>query len=138
VRGLPKQNRRNPRAAPAELALPNSVNEAGAGRFFEGSGQRAIFLAFGAGQRSNPAQVILRLVAVALLDLPQPVILPGLDVVRVGLQGALVPDLRNLVVAELAIGVADQIGDGGDVVVTEHLKMRDGGSKVVAVIDRGV
>src|SRR6202165_1331127 len=94
------------RAAPAQRALPSSVNEAGAGRLFEGRGQRAIFLAVGAGQSGDPVQVILRRIAVALLDLPQPVILPGLDVVRVGLQRALVPDLRNLVVAELAIGVA--------------------------------
>jgi hypothetical protein len=57
----------------------------------------------------------LRLIAVALLDLPQTIILPGLDVVRVGLQRALVPDLRDLVVTELPIGVADQIGDRGDV-----------------------
>ena len=55
--------------------------------------------------------MILRLIAVALFDLPQPVILPGLDVVRVGLQSALVPDLCDLVVAELAIGIADQVGD---------------------------
>jgi hypothetical protein len=94
-----------------------SVNEAGAGRLFECCGERAIFLAVGTGQGGDPAQVILRLIAVALFDLPQPVILPGLDVVRVGLQRALVPNLRDLVVAKLAIGVADQIGDGGAVVM---------------------
>jgi hypothetical protein len=43
--------------------------------------------------------------------------------VRIGLQRALVPDLRDLVVAELAIGVADQIGDVGAVVMTECLQM---------------
>src|SRR5258706_6758291 len=116
----------------------SSVNQAGAGRFFEGRGERAVFLAVGAGQSGDPVQVILRLIAVALLDLPQSVILPGLDVVRVGLQRALVPDLRDLVVTELAIGVADQIGDGGDVVVTERLQLLDGRGIVVAVIDRGV
>ena len=58
----------------------------------------------------------MRLVAVALFDLPQAIILPGLGVVRIGLERALVPDLRDLVVAELAIGVADQVGDGGAVI----------------------
>src|SRR5258706_2641951 len=114
------------------------VTQAGAGRLFERSGERAIFLAVGAGERGDPVQAILRLIAVALLDLPQTIILPGLDVVRAGLQRALVPDLRDLVVTELAIGVANQIGDRGDVVVTERLQLPDGGGIVVAVIDRGV
>ena len=82
--------------------------------------------------------MILRLVAVALFDLPQPVILPGLDVVRVGLERALVPDLRDLVVAELAIGIADQIGDVGTVVVAERLELLDRGAIVVAVVDRRI
>src|ERR1700716_1140831 len=82
--------------------------------------------------------MILRLIAVALFDLPQPVILPGLDVIRVGLQRALVPDLRDLVVAELAVGVADQIGDGGAVVVAECLQLLDRAGIIVAVIDRGI
>src|SRR5882672_5821318 len=97
------------------LTSRRSVNEAGARRLFEGGGQRAIFLAAGAGQSGDPVQVILRLIAVALFDLPQPVILPGPHMIRIGLQGALVPDLRNLVVAELAVGIADQIGDVGAV-----------------------
>src|ERR1700693_183593 len=79
-----------------------------------------------------------RLVAVALLDLPQPIILPGFDVVRVGLQRALVPDLRDLVVAELAIGIADQRGDRGVIVMAERFQMVDGGGIVVTIIDRGV
>ena len=91
-----RQSRRNlRRIAPADGASRGSVDEAGAGRLFERRGQRAIFLAAGAGQGCDPVQVILRLVAVALFDLPQTVILPGLDVVRVGLQRALVPDLRR-------------------------------------------
>ena len=65
--------------------------------------------------------MILRLVAVALLDLPQPIILPGLHVVRIGPQRALVPDLRDLVVAELAVGIADQIGNSGNLVAAERL-----------------
>ena len=86
----------------------------------------------------DPVQVILRLLAVALFDLPQAVILPGLDVGGIGLQRALVPDLRHLVVAELAVGVADQIGDGGAVVAAERLQLRDRARIVAAVKDRGV
>src|SRR5687767_16039705 len=81
---------------------------------------------------------MLRCFAVALFDLPQAVILPGLDVVGVALQRALVPDLRDLVVAELAVGVADQIGDGGVVVAAERLQLRNRGGIVAAIIDRGV
>src|SRR4029453_12890344 len=82
--------------------------------------------------------MILRLVAIALFDLPQDVILPCAYVVRVILERALVPGLGKLVVAELAIGVADQICDIGAVVMAEHLELVDGGSKVVALVDRGV
>ena len=82
--------------------------------------------------------MILGLFAIALFELPQPVILPGLDVVRVGLQRALVPDLRHLVVAELAIGIADQIGDRGFFVVAERLQLIDGGGVIVTVVDRGI
>src|SRR5580700_2715027 len=124
--------------APAEQAAPGSIYEAAAGRLFQGCCERAIFLAVGAGQCRDPAQMVLRLVAVALFDLPQPIILPGLDMVRVGLERALVPDLRELVVTELAIGITDQIGDGGVLVVTERLQFIDGGCIIVAVIDRGV
>src|SRR5260370_33386680 len=58
--------------------------------------------------------------------------------VRIGLQRALVPDLRNLVVAELAIGVADQIGDIGAVVLAERLQLRDRRGVIVAVVNRSV
>src|SRR6266550_2691121 len=133
-----KRNRRNFKAAPANSCSPKSVNEAGAGRLFQRCGERAIFLAVGAGQGGDLVQMILRRVAVALFDLPEAVVLPGLDVVGVGLERALVPDLRDLVVAELAIGVADQIGHRGAVVVTERFQLRDGGGVVVAVIDRVV
>jgi hypothetical protein len=50
----------------------------------------------------------------------------------------LVSDLRDLVVAELAVGIADRIGDRGAVIVTERLQLLDRGGIVVAVIDRGV
>ena len=77
-------------------------------------------------------------VAVALFDLPQAVILPGQHMVRVGFQRALVPDLREPVVAELAIGIADQIGDVGMVVMAERLELPDGRGIIVAVVDRRI
>ena len=120
------------------VCLPNSVDETGTRRFLERGGERAVFLAVGARQRGDPAQVILRLIPVALFDLPQPIILPGLDVGRIGLQRALVPDLRNLVVAELAIGIADQIGDRRHFVVPKRLQLFDRGSVIVPVVDRCV
>src|SRR3954454_3081543 len=82
--------------------------------------------------------MILRLVAVALLDLPKTVILPGQHMVRIGLQRALVPHLRKLVVAEFAIGIADQVGDVGVLVVAKRLKLLDRRIIVVAVIDRRI
>src|SRR5256885_17161442 len=118
--------------------MPNLINETGAGRLFERVGERAIFLAVGAGQSGYPAQVILGLVAVALFDLPQPIILPGLDVAGVGLERALIPDLRNLVVAELAIGIADQVGDRGDVIAAKRFQLFDSRTIVVPIVDRGV
>src|SRR5690348_3291194 len=82
--------------------------------------------------------MILRLVAVTLFELPQAIILPGLDLVRIRLQRALVPDLRELVIAELAIGVTDQIGDAGAVIMTQRLQLIDRRGVVVLVVDRGV
>src|SRR3981189_148933 len=124
--------------APAKFVLPNSVNQSGARRFLHRFGERAVFFACRAGELGDLVQVILRLVAVALFDLPQAVILPGLDVVGIGLERALVPDLRHLVVADLAVGVADQVGDGGAVVTAERLELRDRRGVVVAVIDGGI
>ncbi|CKY44822.1 Uncharacterised protein [Mycobacterium tuberculosis] len=62
--------------------------------------------------------MMLRLFAIALFDLPEAVILPGADVIRIGLQRALIPDAGQFVVAELAIRIADQIGDIGAIVLT--------------------
>jgi hypothetical protein len=64
--------------------------------------------------------MIFRLIAVALFDLPKTVVLPGQHMVRICFQGALVPDLRELVVAELAVGIADQIGYVRMIVMTER------------------
>src|SRR5436309_3711377 len=113
-----------------------SVDEAGARRLLQRSGERAVLFALRARERGDATQVILRLVAVALFDLPQPVILPGLDVVGIDLQRALVPDLRNLVVAELAIGVADQVGNRGAVVAMQGFELIDCRSILAALIDR--
>jgi len=67
-----KTKRRNLfQAAPVELkGRPNSVDEAGAGRLFERGGERAIFRAVGAGESGDPVQMILRGLAIALLELP--------------------------------------------------------------------
>src|SRR5580698_3633954 len=117
---------------PAQSAAPvntgrslQSVNEAGACRLVEGHRQRLVFGATGAADLLDAAEVILGGFAIALFELPQAVILPGADMIRVRLQRALVPDLRDLVVAELAIGIADQIGDVGDVVMAQRLQLRD-------------
>jgi hypothetical protein len=58
--------------------------------------------------------------------------------VRIRFQCPLVPDLRELVVAELTIGVADQVGHLRVIVVAERLKLLDRGSIVVAIIDRRI
>src|SRR5712672_2811351 len=82
--------------------------------------------------------MIFCLIAVALFDLPQAVILPGQHMVGVSPERALVPDLRQLVVAELAIGIADQIGDVRVIVMTERLELDNSVSIIVAVIDRRI
>src|SRR6476620_1399391 len=115
-----------------------SIDETCAGRFFQRLRQRPIFRAVGSADRDDPAQMILRLIAVALFDLPQAVILPRHHVVRIGFQRALVPDLRKLVVAKLAIGVADQIGDVRMIVVAERLELIDRGGIVIAIVNRRV
>ena len=89
-------------------------------RHFHRGRQRTIFGAAGARKLGDLVQMVLRLIAVALLELPQAVILPGLDVVRIGLQCALVPDLRKLVVTYLAIRIADQIGPIRMIVMAER------------------
>src|ERR1700749_3630607 len=121
-----------------QCGISGLINQAGARLLFHCGGQRAIFFAVGADQGGDLVQVIFRLFTVALFELPQTVILPGLDVVRIGLERALVPDLRELVVAELPVGVTDQVGDGGVVVMAERLPLLDGGGAVVVIVDRGV
>jgi len=58
----------NARAIPqgdAPAALRNSVNQAGTGRLFERGSQRPILFTAGPANRSDPTQMILRLIAVA-------------------------------------------------------------------------
>src|SRR5262249_62427277 len=55
--------------------------------------------------------------------------------VRIGFQRALIPNLRELVVAELAIGIPDQIGHIRVIVVAERLQLLDSGGIVVAFIN---
>jgi hypothetical protein len=74
-----------------------------------------------ARQRSRPFCIVFRLIAVALLNLPQAVILPRQYMVRIGFQRALVPDLREFGVAELTIGIADQIANVRVIVVAKCL-----------------
>src|SRR6516165_851924 len=112
------------------------VDEAGAGRLFQRLGQRPIFIAIGAANRSNPLEMVFRLIAVTLLDLPKTVIVPGQDMVRIGFERALVPNLRELVVAELAIGIADQVRHIRVIVVAKRLELVDRRGIVVVVIDR--
>ena len=62
------------------------------------------------GSDARPYCIFLRLIAVAVLNVPQAVMLPRQYMVRIWFQRALViPDLREFVVAELAIEIADQI-----------------------------
>src|SRR5262249_18222950 len=65
-------------------------------------------------------QVLLGLELVALLGMPHAVIRPGTDVVGIGGQRLLVPVLPILVAAELAAGIADEVGDLGIVVVADR------------------
>src|ERR1700722_5060788 len=115
-----------------------SINETCAEGLFQRVRQRPILRAVGSADRSDPAEMILRLLAVALLDLPQTVIIPGQHMVRIRFQCPLVPDLRELVVAELTIGVADKDGHVRVFVVAERLKLLDRGGIVVAIIDRRI
>src|SRR2546430_8268261 len=100
------------RRPPRSTLFPyTTLFRSGARRLFERRGQRAIFLAAGAGEGGDPVQVILCLIAVALFRSPQPTseLQPQTNLVcRLLLDK---PHLRDLVVAELAIGVADQLGN---------------------------
>ena len=121
---------------PREGGDQSLVDEAGARRLLQRRGERAILLAVGAGELGDLVQMLLRLIAITLLDLPKAVIVPGQDMVRIRLERALVPNLRELVVAELAIGIADQVRHIRVIVVAKRLELVDRRGIVVAVIDR--
>src|ERR1700739_137409 len=121
--GIALHSMRDP--SEVSMARANLIDKTSAGRLLKCGGKRAIFGTIGAADRCDPAQMIFRLVAVALLDLPEAVIVPCQDMVRIGLQGALIPDLGELVVTKLAIGVANEIGHVGVVVMTERVELVD-------------
>src|SRR3954471_19332298 len=91
-----------------------------------------------AAQRLHLGEVFLGLEQIALLGVPHAVIRPSDGVGRIGGECALVPDLGILVAAELAAGIADQVGDIGVVVTAERLQLVDRGGVVVALVDHRV
>ena len=56
---------------PREGGDQSLVDEAGAGRLFQRLGQRPIFIAIGAANRGDPLEMVFRLIAAALFDLPR-------------------------------------------------------------------
>ena len=101
----------------------------------QGRGQGLVLIAIGTANLSDPTQVIFCLLAIALLDLPKSIIVPREDVIRIGFQRAFIPNLRKRVIAELAIGISDQIGHIRVIVVAERLQLLDSGSIVVAFVN---
>ena len=114
---------------------PNSIHETSAGRLLQRRGQRSVLIAVGTAYLPDPTQVIFCLLAVALLDLPKTVIVPREDMVRIGFERALIPHLREVVVAELAIGVPDQISDIRVIVVAKRRQLLDSGTIVVTFVN---
>src|SRR5689334_17202522 len=93
----------------------------------------AVFLARRvAADQLHLLQVVERFQAVALLHLPHAVIGPGAHVVGIGGERLLVPDFRVFILAELAVGVADVIGDIGMLVVADGVH---GGDAALIVAD---
>src|SRR5262245_45484860 len=113
-----------------------SIDETCARRFFQRFRQRPILRAVGSANRSDPLQMIDGLVSIALLDLPQAETVPGQALVRIGFERALIPNLRKLVIAELAVGISDQVRYIRVIVVTERLQLVDRRGIVVTVVDR--
>jgi len=58
--------------------------------------------------------------------------------VRIGLGAAGRSRHRELVVAEFAIGIADQVGDVRVIVLAERLQLLDGVSIILAIVDRRI
>src|SRR5205807_1466700 len=84
------------------------------------------FLAAGpAADQADRLQIVGRLEQVALLDMPHAVVLPGANVLGIDGERLFVPDAGKLVVAELAVGIADIVGDLGALRPIERLERRD-------------
>src|SRR6516165_5276864 len=81
-------------------------------------------------------QVLYRLEPVTLLHLPHAVIGPCTDMVGIRGQGLFVPDLRIVVIAKLAVGVAYVVGDVGMLVMPQRMHGRDA-TGVIAVENHG-
>jgi hypothetical protein len=112
---------------PKSCAAPSAASISVADLAVDRGLQVGVFLARGAAaDRTDLFQEILGFQEIALLDVPHPVILPGAHVVRVRRERLFVPDPGGFVIAELAIGIADVIGDFGAVVVTERPEGGDG------------
>src|SRR5262245_9996583 len=79
----------------------------------------------GAADELHLLQVVLGLEPVALLCLPHAEVRPGPHVVGIGGERLLVPALRVVVVAKLAVGVADVVRDIGMLVVAERMHCGD-------------
>ena len=69
--------------------------------------------------------MILGFELVALFEMPHPVILQGAGVFRIAGQRLLVPDLRLVILAELAVRIAEIIGDVGMLVAAELMEGGD-------------
>ena len=67
----------------------------------------------------------MRFELVSLLEVPKPVIFPCPYVVRIRLECLVVPDFREVIVAKLAIGVADVVCDVRVVIMAESPKRDD-------------
>jgi ferredoxin len=96
-----------------------------------------VFLAGrGAADRADFREEVFGLQPVALFHVPHAVIGPGAHVVGIGGERLVVPFLRLVVVAELAVGIADVIGDVGVLVLAKRMHGGDA-AFVVAGQDLG-
>jgi len=126
------------RSSPAQPCLTieaSSIDERSARRLLQGRGQGLVLIAIGTANLSDPTQVIFCLLAIALLDLPKSIIVPRENVIRIRFQRAFIPNLRKRVIAELAIGISDQIGHIRVIVVGERLQLLDRRSIVIALVN---
>src|SRR5262245_51910030 len=106
-------------------------------RAFDDALELGVFLARRvAADQPHLFQVVLGHQHVALLGVPHAVVGPGAHVIRVGGERLLVPELRILVAAKLAAGIADEVGDLRIVVMAERVHGGNAGF-VLAAHDQG-